>query len=346
MGVVDYDAEPLAAVDSLHASGHSPNAGQPGPNCGGFQLQHLAESDRGQDVGDVEATDEPHSYLAHPAWRLDLDSEPAGILRDCEGAHVRLGREAVRDERGSGRQRRRLEEGRGGVVVVDDRRARPLARQALARLVGPQSPEEVQLGLAVRFEGAVELEVLVAQVGEDRDVIGDAPDAIESQPVRGGFDDRGPITGFDHGQQSPLEARRLRRRDVLGVCAANQADLQLGCGKHAGGDPGGLQDRRGQERGRGLAVGAGDAHHSDLAARVPVPPGRGDGQSRAATVDHDLRRRQSGDGPLHHDGRRTQRNGRRHVVVAVDMLARNRYKDRPGSDTPGVEGDPPNRQRA
>ena len=231
--------------------------------------------------------------------------------------------------------------------MVDDRRRRPRALEALARhLVAPQSPKEAQLRLPVRLEGPVQLEVLVGQVGEDGDVIGDAGHTVQGQPVRGGFDDGGAVAGGDHGPQRALEIRRLRRRHVLRVGAPKLPDLELRGGQQAGGNPRRLKHGRGQERGGGLAVRAGDAHHSHLAAGVPVPPGGGDGKGCLAAIDHDLRPGQCGDRPLHDSGRGSLGQRRSHVVVAVDVLARNRDEYEAGPDAPGVVGDPPNGQRA
>jgi hypothetical protein len=44
----------------------------------------------------------------------------------------------------------------------------------------------------------VELEVLVGEVGQQRDVVSDRPDPLGGEPVRRRLDDRGAVAGIDH----------------------------------------------------------------------------------------------------------------------------------------------------
>ena len=192
----------------------------------------------------------------------------------------------------------------------------------------------------------MQLEVLVGQVCEDGDVVRDATDPVQGQAMGGGLDNCRPVAGIDHRSQGSLQLRRLRCRDVLGVGAPKLADFELGRGQKAGRDPRCLQHRGGQERRGCLAVRAGDADDAQLATRVAVPPGGGDGQRRLRAIDHDLRNGHSCERTLHDYGRGAEGHGRRQVVVAVDMLARNRHEDRTGLHTPGVESQAADRCRS
>ena len=72
---------------------------------------------------------------------------------------------------------------------------------------GAEPLEQPQLRVAVRLPGAVQLEVLVGQVGQDRHVVGDGVDPPERQPVRGRLDDRGRVAGDGPSPGSPAGAR-------------------------------------------------------------------------------------------------------------------------------------------
>ena len=157
--------------------------------------------------------------------------------------------------------------GRGGGVGAC---RGPWARQLL---------EQAQLRVAVGLEGAVQLEVLVGDVREDGDVVGDPGDSFERQPVRRRLDDREPVAGHHHRPQRHLQLGRLRgswRGSAFAL--ADRPDLRLDRPDRPGRQSGRFERRHGERAGRALAVGAGDAHDPDLEAWVAVPPRRGRGQ--------------------------------------------------------------------
>jgi hypothetical protein len=67
------------------------------------------------------------------------------------------------------------------VVGVDDPGGRPGERLGASAPPARELLEQLQLGVAVRLPRPVQLEVLVGQVGQDRDVVGDRIDAVEGQ---------------------------------------------------------------------------------------------------------------------------------------------------------------------
>ena len=117
-----------------------------------------------------------------------LDVEAGAVLGDAHGADVGGGIRAVGDDPGTALPGRADEHAGRRIVEVDDGRA-----------VRPVQPREQRdLGVAVGLPRAVQLEVLVGDVGQDGDVVGDRGDAIEGQAVRGRLDDGDLVAGIDH----------------------------------------------------------------------------------------------------------------------------------------------------
>ena len=141
------------------------------------------------------------------------------------------------------------------------------------------------------------------------------------------------VAGPDHrrevraGGRAPRVSSRARRWRSWML-----ADPGLDRAGHPGPDPGRLERRHGEERRRGLAVGARDPDHCQLPARVAVPPGRGRRESGPA-----CRRRRAAAAPardrrLDQGGGGTGRGGRLDELVAVDVEPRDRHEQRAGSD--------------
>ncbi len=187
--------------------------------------------------------------------------------------------------------------------------------------------------------------MFVGQVSEHGHVVGDLSHAVERQSVRGRLDDGGAVAGPHHRSEHQLELRRLGGRHVLRVRRLQEPHLQCRRRDEAGRDAGGLEDRRRQKRGRGLAVRAGHAHDAQVPAGVAVPPGGRGGERQARVGDDDLGQAGSRNRPFHHDRRRSERGGRGHEVVPVGMDARDRYKDGVGADTARVRGQTPDLDR-
>ncbi len=203
----------------------------------------------------------------------------------------------------------------------------------------PQPVEQRQLRVPVRLPRPVQLEVLVGHVGHDRDVVGDARNAVEGQAVRRGLDHRDPVAGVGHRPQRGLQRRRLGGRGVLRVVLGAAADTGRDRADHPGGEPGGLERGDREVGGRGLAVGSGDPDHRELVGWVAVPPRGCAGQGRACRIDDQLRRRDPGQRPFDDDARGARVERRRHEVVAVRPLAGDRHEQHPGPHGARVVGD-------
>ena len=161
--------------------------------------------------------------------------------------------------------------------------------------------------------------MLVAEVRQDRRVVGDPPDAVGRETVRGGLDDRGRVPRLDHRPQGPLELRRAGRRHVLGVGLAARPDLRLDRPDQPGRQPGGLERGDGEERRRRLAVRAGDP--DDARAR---------GSGRRTTT---RRRRRGPPGSARRRAAAARRPGARRSTIAA-AAPRGR---RPGDEIVAVD---------
>ena len=167
-----------------------------------------------------------------------------------------------------------------------------------------QAFEQADLGPAIRVERAVEVEVLVRQVGEDRAVVVDARDAIRGEAVRARLDDGRLLAGIGHLAQDPLELEGAGCRVRLLVADQVAADPDADRPDQPSGESRSGETRRGEERGRGLAIRARHADGQQLAARVAVPPRRRGGEGRRSPIDDELRNRQLAGRCLDDDGDR------------------------------------------
>ena len=159
----------------------------------------------------------------------------------------------------------------GRVVGVHDRPRRVLRR------------EEPRLRLEVRLHRAVEVQVVLRQVREDRDVEHDAVHAVLLERVRRHLQRRPPDASVAHPRQQPVQVGRLRRRARQRDRFAG--DARAGGPDDAGGPAGGLEDRRQQIGDGRLAVRAGHADRGHRRRRIRERP-RGHRPHRLANRGH------------------------------------------------------------
>ena len=337
MRIVNDDGERLSAVDSFHPAWDTLHRSQPFADERAVQLQCLTQSHAGQGVVNVESARQPQVYCPRPAGSGYVHGQRARPILDVGGPNVRSAGLSVGDDARPGLRAGLDEERRGRIVGVHDRDPRPCPVEALGGRIVAESAEEAELGLAVRLECAVQLQVLVSQVGEDGHVVCDLGDAVQRQSMGSGFHDRGPIAGLHHGPQNLLQLGGLGSGDVLRVGCAQRAHFPGRRGDEARRDAAGLQDGRGQKGCRGLAVRAGDAYHSQLAAGVAVPPRGHGGQGAARIIDHDLRQSRGRNGPLDDRSGSAKGGCGHHVVVPVGMDARHSHEEGRSADVTRVE---------
>jgi hypothetical protein len=150
----------------------------------------------------------------------------------------------------------------------------------------------------------VEVQVVAAEVGEPGGGEPHAADPAQHQGVARDLHDDGGDPGPGHGGQELVQRRRLRggpdagegrlRGGAVGGAAAG---ARLHRADQPGAQPCGGEARLDQIGGRGLAVGAGDAQHGQLPARLAVHAVGNEAEHRARVVD-DADRQARGRGRL------------------------------------------------
>ncbi len=138
--------------------------------------------------------------------------------------------------------------------------------------LAPLRDEQRRLGGVVVLEVGVEVEVVLAEVRETRDVVTDPVDPVQREGVaRDLHGARLDVLLAHHGQQR-LQVGRLRR----GAHARHPpvGDPGLDGAHQAGGAAGRAQGRLEQVAGGGLAVRAGDAEHHQVVGGPAVHLGR------------------------------------------------------------------------
>ena len=190
-----------------------------------------------------------------------------------------------------GRRRPRSSRRRG----PGSRRSAPaacLARQPAAVLVvdadqgepGALRREQRRLGAVVVLLVGVEVEVVAAEVEEDRDVEDDAVDPAHHQRVAAHLHGTGGDVALAHHREQRVQVGRLRGRE--GGLHLLPRDPGADGADHAGPDSGALQPALGQAGGGGLALGAGHADHPHRGGGVAVDA-RGEPAQQPARVRDD-----------------------------------------------------------
>ena len=160
----------------------------------------------------------------------------------------------------------------GEVETLDHRLRRWVVGVDHGRAPGLRRPgeefEESALGATVLGQGAMEVEVVLRQVREDRDVEREAVHARERQGVRGHLhgDAADPALAHErqHGAELERAGGRLTRRPALGP------EHVLDGADDAGREPSRAQQRLDEIRGGRLAVRPGDPDEQQLARGMTV----------------------------------------------------------------------------
>ena len=126
--------------------------------------------------------------------------------------------------------------------------------------------------------------MVLREVGEHRGRDVDARGALELQRVRGDLHRARDVARVEHLAEEPLQIERLGRRP--GQRRFLAAHHGLDRAEQPGSQSRALQQRAGEERRRGLAVGPGDARDPQRGGRVAVEARRGE-RHRGPHVRHD-----------------------------------------------------------
>ncbi len=327
MRVVHQDRKRLALLDRLEPARHPTGVGQ---RSGGGPARHaerLAGPQGGERVLDVEMAGQggPNRHL--PAGAQAPKPGSRGVEGGVEGTKVGPLRSTRREghETGHGSL---PELGRqpGAVGIVHVHGGGPGRRE-----------EQPSLGLEVLLHVAVEVEVILGQVGEHGDRESDPGRPVERQRVRADLHRAGPVARLEHAPKGRLEVDRLGGRplDLL----LHPAHHLLDRSQEPGPDPLGLEHVPDQERGGGLSVGAG--HTGDPQGRRRVAPevDRDRRHRRARIGDPDLGGGEV-EGSLDHQ--RGGPVGDRLIgeLVAVGVLPPDAEEEVAGLDAAAVVGEP------
>jgi hypothetical protein len=335
--VVDQDVEAGGVGHPLDAAGHAGQRLDAARDRGVRQPERLTDAHRQRDVGDVVVADQrvrPDGQLAARGLHAGGDAGDRRALLDYPDRRAALrlveralGRRHVQHGprlRGGGG--RRAHGDAGGIVDVDHRDAGP--RQLAA--------EQQLLGLGVLLHRAVEVEVILRQVGERADRELDAGQAVHRQRRRRHLHHHvGHAIGDHPGER--LVQHLGRRRGVRRVVAL-AAPAVVDRADHARLVAGGAQHRLDQVRGRGLAVGAGDADQRQPPRRVIGQRRDRVAQRARAVGDDQLRHREPVDRGLDHHRRGAALDRGRDEGVAVAAPPAHRHEQRAGADRPRVRG--------
>ena len=322
VGVVDDHAERLAEIDSFHAPSHAVGGCQRFGCKIWVDLPSNGERERRQRVLDVERPGERDVEGSSPTRRGDRQVRAIGSDAEFGCAHIGLFVHAVAQHPVT----RVLAQDRpAGVVAVQD---------GEGGLVNKE-----RLGVAVGLECAVELEVLVRQVGEHRGTVSAVAHAPECEAVRRGLDHRGLVAHRHHPRQQLLELERLGGRCASEILLELIAHLDVHSPEQSGSLACRGQDL-GTERSDGrLAIGAGDADRRQVSARLGKPQVGGVRQGVSGVGDHQLWSSRGGQLLLHDHRPGARIDGVGHVEVSIGVLAGHREEERSRLDLARVVGE-------
>ena len=334
MGVIHDDEERLPRPHLLEPAGDRLHAAERASDGVGRQPQCPPDADGGQEVHHIVLADQRRGEREPARRRVDGQAHAVEGRGPLGRPHAGAATEAI----GQGVEAEPGDHACAGrIVAVHDGDAARLGR-------GGQQLEEPALGAAVLVEGAVEVEVILREVGEDADVERERVDARERQRVRADLHRHPANAARTHGGQHRLDLERLRRRLAGGPDLV--ADDVLDRAENPGGASADAQQRVDQVRGRRLAVRARDADQRQGAGGM-VPVGAGQRGERAARRwDDDLGHGNVGDRlALGHHQRSTAPDGVGHEAPRVLLEAGHGHEDVAAGDPPRVGGQPRDRPR-
>ena len=264
MRVVDHHQRLAHSADQLHATLRRRKPPQHRRQLvEGDAAREQGAGDRDQ-VGDVEVRHHAHADLGLAPFPDEGEAQPrrrglqaVGAQHARAGHRVGIGRiERAGDHRAPRGDEPARQRQAPGVVDVDH------AGRQLRAL------EQARLGLGVGFHGAVVVEVVAAQVGEDRDVELRTIDPPLVEPDRGHLHRRRHRPLVAEAGEPALQLERVGRGveallERIGEAAAERADDAAGLAEIA-------ERTREHLRDGGLAVGAGDARQPQRLRRPAV----------------------------------------------------------------------------
>ena len=324
VGVVDEHREVLSGVDRLEAPGHPDAALQGCDERVEVEAERMHGRERAEGVGDVEAAGHRERDLALAGRRVQGEATAGEVATQVRGAVV--------GGRVEGERPRVLDLAREpppvGVADVDDADSR---RRALA------GQEQQALGEEVVLHARMEVEVVLRQVREHGRGEANPAGAPELERVRGDLHRAGAIPAVEHRAEARVQVDRLGGRALDWTLLA--ADDRRDRAQQAGLLVRRLQQRAHEERGRRLAVRAGDPDDAQRRARIAVKPACNRPHRRAHGGNQDLGHAEA-QWSLHDKRPGAVRDRLRGEVVPVAAEARNAEEQRAGLHSATVVREP------
>ena len=264
---------------------------------------------------------------------LSVDAQQHAVEMHLDDLAAEIGHRAQRV--GAHRGRRVLHHHAAVAVVGVRQRESPFG----------QSVEEEFFGPDVFGESLVVVEVVVGDVGEDAARKVEAPRTFLHDGVRRTLHEAEFAPGVGHlahhGVQTDRVGGRVGRLDLAAVDFVNDRRDQPGFVAH------GPHEIVQQRHGRGFAVGPGDTHQLQLAARIAVECRRHVGHRPRRVFDHDIRdtfgRRLGHPFADYRGGSFFNRH--RDIVVAVALRPRHGEEAVARLHRPRIVGQPGDRRR-
>ena len=221
----------------------------------------------GGDVGGIPRADEAGRNGPAAPGRVQRHLPAPVVELDPRRLHVGRRSRAKCDHVAAGMPR---EPGNDRIVGVENGRATSVGA---GRRV--QQIEQPAFRPPVALDAAVNVEMLVGHVGDNRAVEAEAVHAPELQRVRGHLEHRPIDPGINQLAQLPGDHRRLWGREAPGGRKPFAGEPRAHGGHRAGRVPLRLEHRSDQVAGRGLAVGSRHANRAQgqigLAPQTPGP---------------------------------------------------------------------------
>jgi hypothetical protein len=260
-------------------------AGQPVDQLGQGPAERSQRRHRAKGVGDVELAQKRQVRVCLAPRCAQPEVRSARVNAHIDRAHLRLGPHRKADR-----------------AVGADLRPRGIVAVERGRCPGLAQPEQTQFRVPIGFEGAVVVEVIVAEVGEDdgveahgrhpvlvqgvgRDLHAHATHAVVAQAGEPSGDFDGPRGG---------QALAAGLGSTVGPHHAQRADRGRGAAP--------TKEVAQQRRGRCFAVRTGDADHGQRRPGIAIEGCGGEGRGTPAPVHRDLGHVHVGHGALHQGG--------------------------------------------
>ena len=274
----------------------------------------------GERVVDVEPPDEGKRQLDGLARRRDPHARSRRVGREDRALHITERLDPVRDDLRAFRLIREI-----APVFVVAVQYRGLRNPLVGGL--SQHREELAFCLEIFLQGAVEVEMLRREIGEDRDIDLRPAELAQRERVARGLEHAPRRSRDEKLGEELLHLDRFLGALTRLVLPLVVGDLEVHRGREAGLRARCFQDVGDEVDRRGLAIGSGDRGELQLAGRMIEELRRDVGQRRAR-IGHDSDGHAYVDGVLGDDGDSPTIDRVLHERVPVTVKARNRDEER------------------